>query len=172
MSMRRVALLSLVGALLVVTVPSAGSAPAHLRETDSCSKSETQQTARGFIRAYNGGDISRLDRMWAQEPDFQWYFVDDERDSEAEDRLSLPAYFAERGLLEDRLTLRRLRVAPGGSDFSFTLRRSTSDERKGAAGLFHGKGAARDIVALPSIEEPVPSSRCLLVVWSMDRHTQ
>lgn len=137
----------------------------------SCSQDETKRTIKAFIGAFNRGDVDVLDRLWAQEPDFKWYFVDDERDQEdSEDRRTLRLYFQERVLLNDHLELRQLGVTPDGTDFAFKLLRTTDDERKRAAGVFHGKGATTESVPLPSLSQPFPTRTCLLSVWAMDNH--
>lgn len=162
---------ALVGSLLLTGLPAVGRGAAR-PPSASCSRSETAKVVKSFVRAFNRGDVDRVDRLWAHEPDFQWYFVDDEREQDAEDRLRLALYFEERVLLNDRLQLRRLSVKPNSSDFGFKLVRSTDDQRQDASGLFHGKGAARESIPLPSPSEPFPTSTCLLVVWSMDNHTE
>ena len=108
--------------------------------------------------------------MWSEEPGFQWYFVHDEREADAEDRTTLRSYFVERITLEDHIELRSLSIRPNGTDFSFKLARRTEDGRKGAGGLFHGKGQTRTTFVLPSPGEPIPSQGCRLAVWAMDRH--
>lgn len=158
---------ALVASLFLTGLPAVGKDQAR-PPSASCSRSETARVIKRFVRAFNRGDVDRLDRLWAHEPDFQWYFVDDEREQDAEDRLMLRLYFEERVLLNDRLQLRRLSVRPNSLDFAFKLLRSTDDEREDASGLFHGKGAARESIPLPSPSEPFPTSTCLLVVWSMD----
>ena len=157
----------LAATLLLSLLTSTGSAMPQ-RYDAACSKERTKRVVTSFVRAYNRGDLARLERLWAQEPDFQWYFVDDEREQDAEDRVNLPLYFDERARLGDHLELRRLSVNENGTDFAFKLRRTTDDERAGAEGLFHGKGAARDVLALPTPEDPIPTQKCLLIVWAMD----
>ncbi|MGH2747165.1 MAG: hypothetical protein ACRDKB_04505 [Actinomycetota bacterium] len=125
----------------------------------TCTRASTAARVRSFIRAYNRGNLERLERMWAQEPDFQWYVVDDERESrDAENRHTLGTYFNARHQLNDRIRLRRIRVSPTSEDgsfgFGFKLFRTTDDSRKRAEGLFHGKGAV--------------TQGCLLHVWAMD----
>lgn len=124
-----------------------------------CTRDFVAASVRSFIRAYNRGNLERLERMWAQEPDFEWYFVDDERESpEAENRRTLGTYFETRHRLNDHIRLRGLRVAPRSEDgsfgFGFKLFRRTDDPRERAEGLFHGKGAV--------------TQGCLLHVWAMD----
>lgn len=164
---------ALVASLFLTGLPAAADNQLGHSDDASCSRTQTVKLVKRFVRAFNRGDVDRLDRLWAHEPDFQWYFVDDEREqSDAEDRLTLRLYFQERVLLNDHLRLQRLRINPNGTDFAFKLLRTTDDERDRAAGLFHGKGAARDSVPLPSLSQPIPTSTCLLIVWAMDNHTE
>ena len=172
--MRRKAFISLaLVAVLSFAAPSALSSGATTSPEDaSCSRRNTTRLVKRFVRAFNGAKVDHLDRLWAHEPDFQWYFVDDEREQpDAEDRLTLRFYFEERVRLNDHLQLRHLHVNQKGTDFAFKLLRTTDDERDDADGLLHGKGAARESPPLPSLGEPVPTPTCLLVVWAMDNHT-
>jgi hypothetical protein len=82
--------------------------------------------------------------------------------------LTLVPYFQQRISFNDRLQLRHLHVTPDGKNFSFTVLRTTDDPRDRAAGLFHGKGAARESLSLPNVSEPIPTQTCLLSVWAMD----
>lgn len=159
-------------AVLVVGSPafSAGTQPGT--SDAACSRGQTATVVRSFIKTVSRGDVAAADRLWAAEPDFQWYFVDDEREQDAEDRATLRSYFALRIALNDRVELRRLGVSREGTDFAFKLHRTTDDDRPGAAGLFHGKGAASESLALPTIAEPIPAVRCLLTMWAMDNHRE
>lgn len=119
---------------------------------------DAARVVRSFVRAYNDGDLARLDSLFSSEPDFEWYFVSRgaRREFTAYDRAELPPYFARRHIANDHLKLLNLDVSEdrgwhGGFDFSFRLARS-SDER-GAEGRYHGKGAAG----------------CTIFVWSMGR---
>jgi hypothetical protein len=115
--------------------------------------------------------VDGIDRRWAQEPDFEWYFVDEEREGDEENRTTLRLYFEERVRLNDRIRRLNLRVAPDGENFTFRFRRITDDPRRDAAGWFHGKGGAREATPLPSLTQPLPAATCLLTVWAMDNHT-
>ena len=163
----RVSIVFLAATLSLSPVTSAGSALPNGADA-GCSKAVTQRVVSRFIAAYNLGDLERLDRLWAQEPDFHWYFVDDERERDAEDRKTLPLYFAERVALNDHLELRHLSINDNGTDFFFRVRRTTDDERFGARGRFHGKGATREVMSLPSPQQPIPARSCVLAVWAMD----
>ena len=162
--MRRIAICLVLALALVPGPATAQSASA------GCSRDATAKLVRSFVRAYNRGDLGRLDRLVAQEPEFQWYFVDDEREAGAEDRKTLPLYFQERVMLNDHLNLRELSVHRDGQEFFFKAFRTTDDDRHLASGLFHGKGSVRESVTLPSPTQPVPQTTCSLTVWSMDNH--
>ena len=160
--MRRIAI-GLVAALALMPSPVSARS-----DSGGCSREATAKLIRSFVRAYNRGDVGRLDRLVAQEPEFQWYFVDDEREAGAEDRESLPLYFQERAMLNDHLRLRELSVHRDGQDFYFEVFRTTDDDRRLASGLFHGKGSVRESLVLPSLTQPFPEPSCSLTVWSMD----
>ncbi|HEV2757656.1 MAG TPA: hypothetical protein VG318_17995 [Actinomycetota bacterium] len=111
---------------------------------------------KDFVRAYNEGDLPRLEEIFAGEPDFRWYFVQGERVEDSAHRHTLLPYFAHRHVLDDRLRLTALSVSRepgwhGGFDFSVRLRRESDDV--GARGTWHGKGAAG----------------CAIFVWSIGK---
>ena len=127
---------------LLVLIP----APAPAVEAP-CRAAEARAIVRGFVEAFNRGDVDYLDRMWAPEPEFFWFFdsADPARRSElSEDRATLPQYFRQRALMGDQLHLRDLGVRwqrgwHAAWGVSFELHRVSDDP--GAAGLYHGKGA-------------------------------
>ena len=138
----------------------------------ACGRRRVEALVRDFVRAYNRGDSEALERMWAQEPEFRWYFVQDERvGSDAERRSTLGAYFSARHALNDRIDLRRLHVRPRSEDgtfgISFRLRRSS--EQRDATGFWHGKGSAQAAEPLPGIFPFSSASTCALIVWSMGK---
>ncbi|MDQ3957392.1 MAG: nuclear transport factor 2 family protein [Actinomycetota bacterium] len=115
---------------------------------------DVSQLVEDFVRAYNRGDFSRLDQVFAPEPEFEWYMVQGERVGTAQDRSTLLPYFAQRHLAGDRIRLLSVRVKDepswhGGYDFGFELRRWSNDPS--AQRRYHGKGAAA----------------CTISVWSM-----
>lgn len=142
------------------------------RAAQSCDRESVADLVRTFVRAYNRGDSEKLDSMWADEPDFEWYAVspgERERD-DAYDRETLIPYFEERHQLEDRLRLKALRIGPaddrGHFRISYRLHRQ-SDQRDGS-GRYHGKASAKEVMTLPSVDN-LSLSRCVLFVWSMGR---
>lgn len=168
---------ALATALIVALFPSPSSGAMSPASDAPCSQEQTKRLVKASLRAYSRGNVDRLDRLWAHEPDFEWYFVDEERgQGEAENRSTLRSYFQDRVDLNDRLRLRRLSVVPTGANdatsFNFRLLRTTDDQRDRAAGLFHGKGAAREILVLTSLTQPIPTQSCRLIMWAMDNHTE
>jgi hypothetical protein len=82
-SVRTVVFLVLTLGIIGFLAPQSGGVPSAAQ---SCDRESVAELVRTFVRAYNSGNVNRADRRWAQEPDFEWYFVDDEREAEAEDR--------------------------------------------------------------------------------------
>ena len=141
--MRR-ALVTISTVLLLILPTPAGRAMER-----PCSRFEVRSLVHTFVEAYNRGDVEYLEKIWAQEPDFFWYFVDSDvlRRGEAlsKDRTTLAAYFTQRSMFADRIKVAELNVAwergwHGAWDITFeAVRRS---DEAGASGRYHGKGAA------------------------------
>ncbi len=126
---------------------AAGATPASASKS-LCTVGEARAIVREFVDTYNRGDVDYLDRLWAQEPDFFWYFdsADPGRRSPmlSEDRTTLSHYFTERALLGDQLHLRKLSIEwerdwHGAWGFSFVLHRATDQPE--ASGRYRGEGA-------------------------------
>ena len=159
----------LAAALLVIP---AALQPSMAAGREPCTRGEADRLVRTFTRAYNRGDVEVLERLWAHEPDFQWYFVQGERvGTDAENRLTLSTYFAHRHALGDRIDLRKVTVgrrSPSGRyGISFKLKRF-SDESE-SRGMWHGKASVTDATAAGLEVTSTPS--CALTVWSMGKHT-
>ena len=134
---------------MLIVMTAVALAPAHARALEAgCDRSEVRELIDKFVAAYNRGDVAYLDQVWAQGPDFFWYFVQDDvlrRGSLAKDRSTLPVYFAERTAYDEELTLRRLAIKwergwHGAWDIAFELTRR-SDHLE-ASGRYLGKAAA------------------------------
>ncbi len=112
-----------------------------------CRPAEARAIVRGFVEAFNRGDADYLDRMWAPEPDFFWFFDQADvlrRSQLSEDRTTLPLYFQQRALLGDQLHLRGLSVRwqrgwHAAWGVAFELDRVS--DQPGVTGRYHGKGA-------------------------------
>jgi hypothetical protein len=126
-----------------------------------CTSEQVDGLARRFVSAFNAGDLRELDRLFASEPDFQWYCTDapgERFQGDAYNRSTLIAYFRARHQAGDRLILRWFRFNgynEGYGHFEYRLTRS-------AASLpptrYVGKGAA---ICGPT--------RDVIAVWSMGR---
>ncbi len=109
--------------------------------------SNTKQTMTSFVTAFNRGELSKVDAVFAREPGFQWYsspLPGIRVLPDAENRGSLLGYFARRHRVGDRLRLVSLRVNNiqlGLANFEFVLRRSARDFRGGTWFGLIGKGA-------------------------------
>ncbi len=99
----------------------------------------TDRLVHAYVKAYNKGDVARLDRrIFAREPAFVWYSDRGRFNAAAEDRSTLRAFFAARHHAGDRFTLVRLRYngyrsSDDTGHFEMTLRRGGR--------TFAGKGA-------------------------------
>ena len=99
------------------------------------------------MRAYNAGDARALDKVFAPDPQFEWYFDQRQRGSKGTTirvRAQLLPYFDERHSKGDsfdvvELDVRTKRGWHGGFDFEYLLDRKADDI---VPGEYHGKGAA------------------------------
>ncbi len=162
---------TLVSVVLAMAVGAVGSAQAsRLPESYECSRRDVRKLVTSSIRAYNRGDVARLDEIYAEEPDFLGYYAAPERTHrKGEDRSTLMPYFERRHALDDRLTLKVFWVQaerePDDSfDFYFELERNSRQSR--ARGSYAGKGNARHAIAV-SLESPTRPFRCRLRLWNM-----
>jgi hypothetical protein len=112
----------------------------------------------GFVAAFNRGDLRRLDRLFAREPEFGWYSTQEpgERfDYAAKNRSTLIPYFRERHAMGERLKMQSFQNR--GSGFQYGLIRSADDLEPTR---YDGKGQAH---CYPG------SSPKTIFVWSMGR---
>lgn len=131
-------------------VPTRVAAPPPEPEQSTlCTACEVETLIGRFLDAFNSGDLSGLDHVFALEPEFEWYSTDapGERFTPlANDRPSLVPYFAGRLALGERLTLRSFRFNGNSSagswpygNFEYGLTRSAKDLEPTR---YYGKGAA------------------------------
>jgi hypothetical protein len=152
-----VAAVVLIGA--IATRTSSGNAFGG--RANSCRAATTKGLVRAFVADYNKGRVTAMNKMWAPEPYFQWFFArapGRRLGAQAYDRTTLGAYFRGRVRVHERLVLTHL-VA--GYDpirnivnFSGDLLRSADDIHSTSRRPF--KGAADCRADGPS-----------LIVWSM-----
>jgi hypothetical protein len=126
-----------------------------------CSAPATQSLVRTFVRNYNSGRVTAMDRLWAPAPRFQWFSTigpGARLGRRARDRSTLADYFRARVRVHERI---RLVSLGAGYDprrnivnFAGKLVRSADDIRPRPPQDF--KGAA-------DCESGAPS----LIVWSM-----
>ena len=113
-----------------------------------CSADEVETLVERFVGAFNAGDAGELDRIFAREPDVEWYSTGgpgERLDPVARDRPSLVPYFRDRHALGEQLTLRSFMFngdttgARTYGNFVYTLTRGADDL---APTPYRGKGAA------------------------------
>jgi hypothetical protein len=134
----------------VVATAAHASSPDASRVRD-CRNGEVEHGVVAFTRAFNAGDIRKLDGLFARKgthgrPGFQWYSTGPpgaRLGSAATNRSTLMSYFAARHRARERLEL--LQLSGGNAaddayaDFAFHLRRQARGLR---ATAFEGKGAS------------------------------
>jgi hypothetical protein len=150
------ALMLTVGCLSVATAvtaaraapPARGAVPSHVTAAVPCSAAVSRAAFGAFVAAFNTGDLARLDALFADADDFQWFSSNApglRRTTAAKNRATLLRYFRSRHLMRDRLALVAFHYTAtdsvGRGNFTFTLKRSASDFRKGARFGLIGKGA-------------------------------
>jgi hypothetical protein len=125
-----------------------------------CRPAATRAALASFVAAFNSGKYSLLDALFAQRPLFRWYSSNVpgvRRTLAARNRKTLISYFRSRHLKRDRLLLVAFAFTGtknGLSNFTFKLRRSASDYKRGAWFGLVGKGAAVCSPPSPYIEGP------------------
>jgi hypothetical protein len=154
----------LASAALLVSL--SGPAVAQTEPPKRCTAVEVRTLVVRFIRAFNAGDLKRLDRLFARKPDFRWYSTDApgrRLGGAAYSRATLIPYFARRHRLGERLKLRSFRFNGNSGlsgdtygNFEYGLIRSADDL---SPTRYYGKGASRCYRARPDV----------IFVWSMAR---
>jgi hypothetical protein len=162
---RRIAVCA--AALAAASVPLA--ADAARPPVRDCAPTEARSVVLSFVRAFNAGEIRRLDRIFAADdgdgdaatPSFQWYSTGPpgaRLGRAAYDRTTLARYFRARVRVHEQIRLTRLGAGYDPRrrvvDFSGKLVRSADDLRPRPPQEF--KGAADCVAGHPT-----------LIVWSM-----
>jgi hypothetical protein len=97
-----------------------------------------------FLGAFTQGNYRRLNELFSDEPDFGWFSSNSpglRAATDARDRSTLINYFRKRHARRDRLRLISFQWH-GEGNFTYTLWRSASDYKAGAAFHLIGKGFA------------------------------
>jgi hypothetical protein len=116
--------------------------------TSPCTRAQTRAAFDSFLVAFDRGDHTTLDSLFAAEPDFQWFSSNapgPRLGHDAYRRRTLPAYFRARHRRGDRLRLvdfHFMGKARHWSNFYFDLRRRSRGFRAGRWFATTGKGAA------------------------------
>jgi hypothetical protein len=146
--------------------PAPTPEPPIAEQPVECAGDEVELLVERFVGAFNSGDFSALDALFAQEPDFEWYSTDAPGERllpPAADRPSLVAYFQERHELGEWLAISSFRFNGNGrtsrpyGNFQYVMTRSADDLPPTEYG---GKGASLCFRGRPD----------LLIVWSMSAH--
>jgi hypothetical protein len=116
------------------------------RGESSCTSAQLWMALWEFAKAFNAGNLRRLDSLFARPPVFKWYSSPSpgaRLGAAAYRRGTLIRYFARRHAKRDRLRLTEFRYhgnSGGYGHFDFDVIRSAADYRRGAAFNAFGKG--------------------------------
>jgi hypothetical protein len=159
----KIAVLTLVSWLFLASACGNSTSNLTAAEREPCTGKGVKRLMDSFLSAFSDGDLNKLDSLFAQEPDFQWYSVKGpgERLREAAlDRGTLISYFDTRHRSGERLALRRFRFNGYSQElghFDYDLTRSGVAR---AEMRYSGKGAAI-----------CRASGDVIAVWSMGPET-
>lgn len=132
-------------------------------EPTLCTAAEVESVVERFVAAFNDGNATDLDAIFAREPEFEWYSTGapgERLDPIARDRPSLVPYFRDRHSVREQLALRSFTFngnATGSrkyGNFVYDLERSAADL---VPTPYRGKGAALCYWTKPDT----------IIVWSM-----
>lgn len=127
----------------------------------SCRRDQVNRLVSDFFDAFNAGNLTELERLVANQPEFQWYSTDapgERLQGEASDRSTLVGYFNARHDSGEHLTLRRFQFNgydQGYGHFEYQLTRSANSL---ARTRYEGNGAAL-----------CKATGSVIAVWSMGR---
>jgi hypothetical protein len=137
-----------VRAAVLLALVAVAAGPAGAATPRACGESQSRATVRAFVAAFNRGDLARLDKLFARQPEFHWYSSGApgiRSRTAAMTRSTLVSYFARRHRAGDRLRLVAFDyngvTAGAYGNFGLVLRRSAADYRSGAWFELAGKGA-------------------------------
>jgi hypothetical protein len=151
---------SVAAAVLVgVGVVAAGlTTRSRAAATTLCSRSDVENVVRAFVAAFDAGDQDALASLFAPDPGFNWFSVNDNGERRffvAYSRPVLRRYFQRRLAKNERLVLRRLEIGTTGG-FIYRLTRRADDLPGGRSVTYEGKGQV-DCSLEPKA----------IIVWSM-----
>jgi hypothetical protein len=152
--------LVLIGLACTHSIPNADSAAGPT----PCTSDLVKRLVSDFFDAFNAGNVTELNRLFADEPEFQWYSTDapgERLQGESTDRSTLVDYFKARHKSGEHLTLRRFQFngySQGYGHFEYQLTRSANSL---APTRYEGKGAAL-----------CKATGNVIAVWSMGRGQQ
>jgi hypothetical protein len=136
-----------VGLASLVTTALLGATPAA-PAGEHCDEHGARQLVLRFISAFNRGDMSRLDAVFARGMWWRWYSVGTAPGrrvgSPAYDRKNLIKYFRARHRKHERLELRFFRfngLSAGYGHFEYEVLRRADDMTAPRPRIYHGKGA-------------------------------
>lgn len=125
----------------------AGAAADLTSARSDCSAKEARAVFTEFVRAFNRGDSQKLDSLFAEDPEFNWYSSSPpgrRLGAAAKARATLVDYFRDRHTRKDRLQLVEFQFNgnwSGYGNFGFEVRRSAADHEAGEWFQVFGKGA-------------------------------
>ncbi len=128
--------------------PGVGRSTGSSSTSEACGRREVRGALNTFVESFNQGRFARLDSLFAREPQFQWYgsLPPGRRAGLASRRRdTLISYFRSRHAKRDHLRLLVFDFngnSGGYGNFSFNMRRSAADFKRGDVSRFIGKGAA------------------------------
>lgn len=134
--------------LIVGVLVGALSVPVYMpAEAASCGSNDVKALMRSFARAYNDGDLRKLDRLFPKGERFRSYDVHPTERVDGHDRSTLIDYFEERHSFKDAMSLSRVRAGRydngnRGFGFSLELDRTSDELAPFAQGHFTVKGSA------------------------------
>jgi hypothetical protein len=147
----RIALAAAAVAGIVALIALTGR-PGDATARSACASAEIRVALASFVDAHNRGDSGRLDSLFAEEPEFEWYSTSSPGErlgQEARRRRTLIRYFRRRHAAGDRFDLRSFgfngnSAGHGGGyrNFEMRMRRRVEGYRQGEWFRSWGKGAA------------------------------